>query len=61
MSENYFYENEVNIIKEILDKMSDIIGNDNLLDRNKLVSLSEFIKNNTDFLVNDVNVYMKLK
>lgn len=61
MSENCFYENEVNKIKDILDKMSDVIGNDNILDRNKLLSLSEFIKNHKDYLINDINVYLKLK
>ena len=61
MSENHFYENEVDIIKNILDKMSDVIGNENLLDRNKLLSLLEFIKNHSNYLVNDITVYSKLK
>ena len=61
MSENHFYENEVEIIKDILDKMSDVIGNENLLDRNKLLSLLEFIKNHSNYLVNDIAVYSKLK
>ena len=61
MSENCFYENEVNNIKYLLDKMSDVIGNDNILDKNKLMKLLEFIKKNEDYLVNDINVYTKLK
>jgi hypothetical protein len=61
MSENCFYENEVNNIKYLLDKMSDVIGNDNILDRNKLMKLLEYIKKNEDYLVNDIKVYSKLK
>jgi hypothetical protein len=61
MSENCFFETELNIIKDILDKMSDVIANDNILNRNKLLNLSEYIKNQISYIVNDVTVHLRLK
>ncbi len=56
MSENTFFLNEVNNIKDILDKMTDICENPNLLDKNKLFLLNEFIKKHKNYLANDIKI-----
>lgn len=54
MTENTFFLNEVNNIKDILDKMTDICENPNLLDKNKLILLNEFLNKHKNYLANDI-------
>jgi len=61
LSENSFYLNEINNIKDILDKMTDICENTNLLDKNKLFMLNEFLKKHKNYLANDLIKINKIK
>ncbi len=54
MTENTFFLNEVNNIKDNLDKMTDICENANLLDKNKLFLLNEFLTKHKNYLANDI-------
>ena len=54
MTENTFFLNEVNNIKDILDKMTDICENPNLLDKNKLFLLNDYLKKHKNYLANDI-------
>lgn len=58
MTENTFFLNEVDAIKDSLDKMTDICENPNLLDKNKLFLLNDFLKKHKNYLANDI---MKIK
>jgi len=52
--ENDFFLNEINLIKDFLDKFSDICENEELLDHQTLVSLKEFLETEQNYLAEHI-------
>jgi len=52
--ENDFFLNEINLIKDFLDKFSDICENEELLDHKTLVSLKEFLETEQNYLAEHI-------
>ena len=55
LSENGFFEREVERIKCVLDKMTDICECSALLDVNVLKSLKEFLQSHQNFIAKNIN------
>ena len=53
LTENTFFETEVNNIKDILDKMTDICENQSLLNKNTLILLNDFLIKHKNYISND--------
>jgi len=55
LSENAFFQQEVNRIKSVLDKMTDICECSSLLDVNVLKALKEFLESHQNFIAKNIN------
>jgi hypothetical protein len=54
--ENNYFEKEINNMKEILDKLTDLCENSAILDREKLIGLKDFLNTNQKFIIKNINL-----
>ena len=56
ISENIYFEKEINKYKAVLDKMTDLCENTSILDKNRLIELRNFLEEHQNYLAKNINV-----
>ncbi len=55
MTENKYFEKEINSIKNILDKMTDLCENSAILNMNTLKKLDDYLISHQNFIIKNIN------